>query len=325
MKKQFYESIKMNSSSQFEATGSSSTSAECKQGIKRKMVHKNINLNLNAITDTQCTSSDHTPTPTRFIRNCEELGLFQDLQNVNPFEEGFREALSNPTVNNKLCPPLSATDSNNDGTLHTPKILPLIYNAYSLPETTEEPSKLNKSFSDDDADPDFNLKISPDEDESHNSENLASESIDITTDKDVEEVQDANKTQQNSVSIKLPRSSTERRRETNRNAARRAYKRRLEISQEKEKEREMLIQDNAQLRQENALLSIEVKNLRRQLRTISTKIILGQHISAQCEKSIEESTMIEESVVSEVPASTAATPHTKKHRILLPKLPIFFK
>jgi hypothetical protein len=37
-------------------------------------------------------SADQTPTPTRFIRNCEEVGLFQDLQNVNPFEESFRKA-----------------------------------------------------------------------------------------------------------------------------------------------------------------------------------------------------------------------------------------
>jgi hypothetical protein len=37
--------------------------------------------------------ADQTPTPTRFIRNCEEVGLFQDLQNVNPFEETFRKAV----------------------------------------------------------------------------------------------------------------------------------------------------------------------------------------------------------------------------------------
>lgn len=36
--------------------------------------------------------ADQTPTPTRFIRNCEEVGLFQDLQ-VNPFEETFRRAV----------------------------------------------------------------------------------------------------------------------------------------------------------------------------------------------------------------------------------------
>lgn len=38
-------------------------------------------------------TADQTPTPTRFIRNCEEVGLFQDLQNVNPFEETFRRAV----------------------------------------------------------------------------------------------------------------------------------------------------------------------------------------------------------------------------------------
>lgn len=38
-------------------------------------------------------AADQTPTPTRFIRNCEEVGLFQDLQNVNPFEETFRKAV----------------------------------------------------------------------------------------------------------------------------------------------------------------------------------------------------------------------------------------
>lgn len=37
-------------------------------------------------------AADQTPTPTRFIRNCEEVGLFQDLQ-VNPFEETFRRAV----------------------------------------------------------------------------------------------------------------------------------------------------------------------------------------------------------------------------------------
>ncbi|XP_041983998.1 uncharacterized protein LOC121736693 [Aricia agestis] len=37
--------------------------------------------------------ADQTPTPTRFIRNCEEVGLFQDLQSVNPFDEGFKRAM----------------------------------------------------------------------------------------------------------------------------------------------------------------------------------------------------------------------------------------
>lgn len=42
-------------------------------------------------------AADQTPTPTRFIRSCEEVGLFQDLHNDNdndnPFEETFRRAV----------------------------------------------------------------------------------------------------------------------------------------------------------------------------------------------------------------------------------------
>ncbi|XP_077862989.1 cyclic AMP-dependent transcription factor ATF-2-like [Saccoglossus kowalevskii] len=36
--------------------------------------------------------ADQTPTPTRFLRNCEEVGLFQELPNVNPFEHEFKKA-----------------------------------------------------------------------------------------------------------------------------------------------------------------------------------------------------------------------------------------
>ncbi|CAB0017744.1 unnamed protein product [Nesidiocoris tenuis] len=36
--------------------------------------------------------ANETPTPTRFIRNCEAIGLFQDL---NPFEETFKKAVEN--------------------------------------------------------------------------------------------------------------------------------------------------------------------------------------------------------------------------------------
>lgn len=45
-------------------------------------------------------TADQTPTPTRFIRNCEEVGLFQDLQNVtvNPFDEGFKRAMETKLV-----------------------------------------------------------------------------------------------------------------------------------------------------------------------------------------------------------------------------------
>ena len=46
--------------------------------------------------------ADQTPTPTRFIRNCEEVGLFQDLQSVNPFDEGFKRAMETKWVNKFL-------------------------------------------------------------------------------------------------------------------------------------------------------------------------------------------------------------------------------
>lgn len=61
---------------------------------------------------------DQTPTPTRFIRNCEEVGLFQDLQNVNPFEETFRKAIEHSKSGIVHTPDLP-----NDDSLHTPQIL----------------------------------------------------------------------------------------------------------------------------------------------------------------------------------------------------------
>ncbi|XP_043287645.1 cyclic AMP-dependent transcription factor ATF-7 isoform X2 [Venturia canescens] len=80
--------------------------------------------------------ADQTPTPTRFIRNCEEVGLFQDLQNVNPFEETFRRAVEDGKTVALSEPEGVGTDD----TLHTPHIFP------NLPETsmtTVEPSADN--------------------------------------------------------------------------------------------------------------------------------------------------------------------------------------
>lgn len=39
--------------------------------------------------------SDQTPTPTKFLRNCEELGLFQELSK-NPFDDSFKKAMDEP-------------------------------------------------------------------------------------------------------------------------------------------------------------------------------------------------------------------------------------
>ncbi|XP_012267153.2 cyclic AMP-dependent transcription factor ATF-2 [Athalia rosae] len=66
--------------------------------------------------------ADQTPTPTRFIRNCEEVGLFQDLQNVNPFEETFRRAVEAGKTGALVVPEVCISDD----TLHTPHIFPHI-------------------------------------------------------------------------------------------------------------------------------------------------------------------------------------------------------
>ncbi len=36
--------------------------------------------------------ADQTPTPTRFLRSCEESGLFQELEEANPFDQDFKSA-----------------------------------------------------------------------------------------------------------------------------------------------------------------------------------------------------------------------------------------
>lgn len=75
--------------------------------------------------------ADQTPTPTRFIRNCEEVGLFQDLQNVNPFDEFFKKAVEQVKSGGTL----EVLETNSDDTLHTPHILPHI----EVPETAKKP------------------------------------------------------------------------------------------------------------------------------------------------------------------------------------------
>ncbi|KAI4476603.1 hypothetical protein M0802_014824 [Mischocyttarus mexicanus] len=71
---------------------------------------------------------DQTPTPTRLIRNCEEVGLFQDLQNVNPFEETFRRAVEARNTGTLTVPGEVETT---DDTLHTPHIFPHIADVLS--------------------------------------------------------------------------------------------------------------------------------------------------------------------------------------------------
>lgn len=68
-------------------------------------------------------SADQTPTPTRLLNNCEELRVFDDLQNINPFEEGFRRAVEDSSNGFARDDNFLTAPSNQD-TLHTPQILP---------------------------------------------------------------------------------------------------------------------------------------------------------------------------------------------------------
>ncbi|XP_015591409.1 cyclic AMP-dependent transcription factor ATF-2 [Cephus cinctus] len=89
------------------------------------MVHKkkhDMVLNLGANGKNNVFVADQTPTPTRFIRNCEEVGLFQDLQNVNPFEETFRRAVEAGKSGSLTVPEVGISDD----TLHTPHVFPHI-------------------------------------------------------------------------------------------------------------------------------------------------------------------------------------------------------
>ncbi|XP_076180459.1 activating transcription factor-2 [Ptiloglossa arizonensis] len=93
-------------------------------------VHKkkhDMMLNLGNSSKNAGFMADQTPTPTRFIRNCEEVGLFQDLQNVNPFEETFRRAVESGNTGTLTVPEAGITDD----TLHTPHIFPHIADVLS--------------------------------------------------------------------------------------------------------------------------------------------------------------------------------------------------
>lgn len=103
-------------------------------------------------------SADQTPTPTRLIRNCEEVGLFDDLQHVNPFDETFRRAVesdrgdqSQPYDSTKGTKPrlttqttLEALTMHNEETLHTPNVLPYL----ELASTSNKPLKSTISLDD---------------------------------------------------------------------------------------------------------------------------------------------------------------------------------
>lgn len=70
--------------------------------------------------------ADQTPTPTRLIKNCEEVGLFDDLRHVNPFDETFRRAVEHKNNNQSLCSSAqnqNELSSSSHDSLHTPQVL----------------------------------------------------------------------------------------------------------------------------------------------------------------------------------------------------------
>ncbi|XP_023162751.2 cyclic AMP-dependent transcription factor ATF-7 isoform X2 [Drosophila hydei] len=75
----------------------------------------------------QLFATDQTPTPTRLIKNCEEVGLFDDLQHVNPFDIGFQRAAEQNAVAGKApeTPIRTEAPATDGDSLHTPQVYPL--------------------------------------------------------------------------------------------------------------------------------------------------------------------------------------------------------
>lgn len=103
-------------------------------------VHKrkhDMSLNLTASSSIKNNSSvfvDQTPTPTRFIRNCEEVGLFLDLQNVNPFDEQFKKAVEIAKAGGNSN--LELNGGSDSDTLNTPSVLPSVIDSDLVVSTT---------------------------------------------------------------------------------------------------------------------------------------------------------------------------------------------
>ncbi|XP_043642338.1 cyclic AMP-dependent transcription factor ATF-2 [Drosophila teissieri] len=93
----------------------------CYQNFRAQADHVSLDISLGQKSDTLF-AADQTPTPTRLIKNCDEVGLFEDLQHVNPFDIGFQQAAErnvSGTPSRPEAPP-------NDGeSLHTPQVYPV--------------------------------------------------------------------------------------------------------------------------------------------------------------------------------------------------------
>jgi len=81
--------------------------------------------------------TDETPTPTRFFQNCEEVGLFQDLQSVNPFDEQFSKATCSTTIASNTSGTSNLSNgSNHNGGGHGPFDFSLAISSVSTSAST---------------------------------------------------------------------------------------------------------------------------------------------------------------------------------------------
>ncbi|KAH9494828.1 hypothetical protein Btru_017932 [Bulinus truncatus] len=94
---------------------------------------------------------DQTPTPTKFLKNCEEIGLFQELSS-NPFDHAYKKALDSdpplpgPQTAELNTPTLILTDMPKNS-VSSSSTLPSVHHGLDKSKSTEplRPSPLTKS------------------------------------------------------------------------------------------------------------------------------------------------------------------------------------
>uniref|UniRef100_A0A4X2LUA8 Activating transcription factor 2 n=1 Tax=Vombatus ursinus TaxID=29139 RepID=A0A4X2LUA8_VOMUR len=98
--------------------------------------------------------ADQTPTPTRFLKNCEEVGLFNEL--ASPFENEFKKAseddikkmpldlspLATPIIRSKIEEPSAVETSHQDSPLPHPESTTNDEKEVSLPQTAQPTSTI---------------------------------------------------------------------------------------------------------------------------------------------------------------------------------------
>ncbi|KAF7277899.1 hypothetical protein GWI33_009151 [Rhynchophorus ferrugineus] len=222
-------------------------------------------------------ATDETPTPTRLIRNCEEVGLFQDLQIVNPFDEIFKHAVENPSASSQV--PVTCSDD----TLHTPQIYPNLEDSSNINNTAEVYS-LNNVMSTDNDDIENDLVIVLDSEEDTGKDpNKSSESM-------KDKIKTALIKKANGLIAPVPlnklkepqKNATKEvtpivlhRRERNRASANRCRKKKQKQMHEMKMENVHLKVENKQLIQTNRVLKERIKFLEDRLKQLDSSLSIS--------------------------------------------------